>query len=379
MLTKALFLIGLVHVTLTIAKPSTSSRTYTVGEKVNDVFTFIGSAKSSGIGTQAQESLYFQSEATIAWADAQNMCFNVLGYDASVINIETPEEHEHIARFLKQANSPLKSYWTGGQYMTAAGQFIWPGPGGIVIDDTFPWGADQPSLRERGAKVLNVLEDNQANWSYNSTMQDEMHGFICELMPGSSSIPQPCYITNDLIMSLDSSGSVGAANYEEAKQKFVKVLAIPWNQWNDTKLSLHIYSTDVRVQFSLASKLGDFDMAKKIDDAPYIAGGTNSHLALDKARTDFTTWDRPVQRNVVFMTDGQSNEPEKTRIAAAMLWDLPGVSVYAVGIGSGINNAELLTIAGNNQRRVFTAPNFEELKNLLKPLSLVMCDEGWDE
>lgn len=76
--------------------------------------------------------------------------------------------------------------------------------------------------------------------------------------------------------------------------------------------------------------------------------------------------------NMVVLTDGVSNSPNST-ISAAETAIALGIRTFSVGITPNVNQQELLAIAGNDVSRVFTTANFDELVNLLAPLSLKVC------
>ena len=49
-----------------------------------------------------------------------------------------------------------------------------------------------------------------------------------------------------------------------------------------------------------------------------------------------------------------------------------GVEVFALGIGSGVDTSQLRQIASSNDN-VFTAPGFEELESVVKPIVEKTC------
>ncbi len=77
---------------------------------------------------------------------------------------------------------------------------------------------------------------------------------------------------------------------------------------------------------------------------------------------------------MVILTDGQSNDPESTRLASIAA-AAAGLRTFSVGITPSVNEQELLDIAGGHLDRVFYSPDFDELLKLLRPVSLRVCDE----
>lgn len=105
---------------------------------------------------------------------------------------------------------------------------------------------------------------------------------------------------------------------------------------------------------------------------PYTGGGTATHLGIDMAVSQFTSSPRQVPRNLVVLTDGISNNPTLTVESANRALAL-GIINLSVGITASVNMQELLAITGGVPSRLFTSANFEDLVQLLAPLSLEIC------
>lgn len=181
----------------------------------------------------------------------------------------------------------------------------------------------------------------------------------------------PCYSTNDLIIVLDSSGSVGSANYLIAKQ-FVAELAAGFTTHNESHIAFAVYSNNVQDIFRLDNILSPAEIAARIMAAPYHASGTPTDRAIDAAVAQFASLGRAVPRNLVVLTDGLSDNAALTRLAAERA-KAAGIRSFAVGITSSIDMAELLAIAGGDASKVFTAANWAELVQLLAPVSSGIC------
>lgn len=85
--------------------------------------------------------------------------------------------------------------------------------------------------------------------------------------------------------------------------------------------------------------------------------------------------DRPNVPNVaIVVTDGQSNNPNLT-IAEAQKARAAGITVLAIGVGSGVSRKELNAIATDpDSTHVFMADNFDALKSLKALLSTKACE-----
>lgn len=183
----------------------------------------------------------------------------------------------------------------------------------------------------------------------------------------------PCYNTNDLVIVLDASGSIGSGNYETAKQ-FVDKLAAAYNIESSSRVGVITFSNTVTTVVPLTNTLTRSAMSAAITGAGYEASITNTHLGIDEAILEFTNSPRPVTLNMVVLTDGASTNNAATLISASNA-AAAGIRSFAVGIGGSTNSAELLAIADGNTDRVFNANDFDNLIDLLNPLSLAICKE----
>lgn len=157
-----------------------------------------------------------------------------------------------------------------------------------------------------------------------------------------------CPAALDLVFIVDSSGSVGINSFNEAKTA-MKAMVDRFNIGeNNALIGLINYSTTVHtlLGFILQQQFWSQDMVKsKIDSMNYLAQTTATGDAIYAARTSiFTTTRGIVPRLAIVFTDGQSNTGRPVATEAQLLKD-EGVDIFAVGIGSGINDAELDTIA----------------------------------
>lgn len=180
-----------------------------------------------------------------------------------------------------------------------------------------------------------------------------------------------CYSENDLIIVLDSSGSIGAANYTTALS-FVDRLAFAFTVYEPSRLSFIIFSDIAQLQISLTNSYTREFISRTILATRYMDSGTNTWLGIDKAIEQFDLSSRDVPLNMVILTDGMSNDGDLT-IAAAQRAVTRGIRMFSVGITDATNPAELLTLAGGVRDRVFSTETFDDLVNLLAPVSITVC------
>lgn len=179
-----------------------------------------------------------------------------------------------------------------------------------------------------------------------------------------------CYNTNDLVIVLDASGSIGSSNFEKAKS-FVDKLAAAYNIQSSSRVAFITFSRTASTVIPLINTLTLSTMSSTILNAPYQASVTNTNLGIDAAIAEFSP-PRAVPRNMVVLTDGESTDLFATSDSAANARAL-GIRTFAVGIGDGVNQSELLEIASGNSNRVYNTDSFDDLVNLLNPMSRALC------
>lgn len=162
----------------------------------------------------------------------------------------------------------------------------------------------------------------------------------------------------DLMFILDGSGSVGASNFDTVRdfvRGFVNGIDIGENR---TQVGVILYSTSAEVVFHLNEYHNKSTMLEAIDDIPYNGGYTNTAdglcLLLEEGYAEengarLSTDD--VFYTTVVMTDGQSNRDSDRcgytsfEAAEAVHNTSHPISVFVVGVTSGVDEDELMAIA----------------------------------
>jgi len=311
---------------------------------------------------------YWASVNEAGWAEAARDC---VANGDTLLYIETKEEIGNVTEWLRDSDSTGSLYWVGGKWDLRSEAFIWDN--GVPISPEAPWGPGQPKDKKSNTRVAAVTVGGEIE--YKTEANTKTIRYICEGQredEDEEQIPVPCYKDNDLIIVVDSSGSISQTHYEIAKE-FTARLATTWVDHNNSRVSVIIFSTDTQIIFSLIDDQSVPTMKEKIYNMPHMAGGTNTHRALDLVRSEFEKHYRNVTQNLVLLTDGQSANPAATKASADAVI-AAGIRSHAVGIGSSIGQAELLVIAGGHADRVFTTDQFDELLALLRPLSKKVCE-----
>lgn len=157
-----------------------------------------------------------------------------------------------------------------------------------------------------------------------------------------------CPVALDLVFIVDSSGSVGINSFNQTKDAMKNMV----NQFNigenNAIIGLINYASHVQtvLSFILQQQTWSQDLVKsKIDSMQYFGGNTATGDAIYSARNSIFTINRGiVPRLAIVFTDGNSNLGRNV-IDEAQLLKNDGVDIFAVGIGYGINNVELESIA----------------------------------
>ena len=177
---------------------------------------------------------------------------------------------------------------------------------------------------------------------------------------------------------LDASGSVGSSNFQKQKE-FVAQFAQSFdigNGPNDVQIGAVTWSSAVYDQFSMNRFSTKTALVNAINGISYNSGATATHLALDYVMNNSfkpSAGDRGNVPNIlIVMTDGKSNSPSQTLAAAQRLHQIAGLTVFAIGIGSGADKSELGQIASDS-RKVFTVNDFNALQTIQTELKKQTC------
>jgi uncharacterized protein with von Willebrand factor type A (vWA) domain len=175
-----------------------------------------------------------------------------------------------------------------------------------------------------------------------------------------------------MIIVMDSSGSIGEANYQIALQ-FVANLSTAFTASSRSRLGFHLFSSNTRKIIPITNSLSPDEIQTAILSSPYLRRGTRTDLGVKTALRDFQLYARPgVPRTLVVLTDGMSEQPGLTSQAAASAKE-EGLRMFSIGITSGVNEDELVSLAGRDELRVYKANNWTDLESLLIQTSREFC------
>lgn len=176
----------------------------------------------------------------------------------------------------------------------------------------------------------------------------------------------------DIIFLLDASSSIWGPNFQKELQ-FVKEVVDKFDVSAEmTHVAAFTFSDMTDKEIGLHAFTDRFSSTKAITNLRQLRGGTRTDLALEKAQAMMTKDGRKdVPHLVIVMTDGKSDLPGETQVAAQLLKN-HGISTFAVGIGESVDHEELKGIA-SQEDYVFTVNTFDALVTLKTLLAKEAC------
>merc|ERR1712212_1009534 len=178
----------------------------------------------------------------------------------------------------------------------------------------------------------------------------------------------------DLQLIVDTSGSVGLKNFNLMMKNIADKVLPQFNVGRGkTHVALHKYSTRQWTEFGLDRYFNLAAMQRRVKQTRHRGGWTYTAAAMTAALRTFkrkARRNRKVAKVCIVFTDGKATDARNLP-AAQRAWRSYGASVFAVGIGNGINKKSLAVIAGSSARVLKTT--FRTLGNIVKPLLNQVC------
>ena len=201
---------------------------------------------------------------------------------------------------------------------------------------------------------------------------------------GINSMPHCRSAGVDLIIVLDGSFSIGDGNFQNMKNVVFNIVNSTEIGPNRTQVAIFVFAKLVLRQVSF----GDTNTHNKslllniIANIDYPGGTTATADALAAARKEFDLardLNLGFPRQLIILTDGESNLPNVTAIEAVKLRNLTWLESYAIGMGSAFtgseaNLQEISNIASlPTCTHVYTTPTVADISTLTDDLREASC------
>ncbi|XP_056326489.1 collagen alpha-6(VI) chain isoform X1 [Danio aesculapii] len=175
----------------------------------------------------------------------------------------------------------------------------------------------------------------------------------------------------DIVLLVDSSGSIGDNDFEEVK-KFLHAFVDGFNLRPDlVRLGLAQFSDRPYQEFLLGDYVDKKDLHQKLNNLIYRKGGTKTGQALTFIHENYFSLARPnVLGIAIVITDGESSDDVEE---PAQRLRNTGVSLFVIRVGKG--NMEKLRAIANipHEEFLFSINNYQELQGLKESLRSKVC------
>ena len=237
-------------------------------------------------------------------------------------------------------------------------------------------------LNNKGVTIPPDVNQQANFWASNYSIKSNATAdkFLKEI----ESIPLWRSMGVDLVILLDGSASITYAGFKKMKSVVYQIVNSTDIGLNRTKVSIFVFSDSVTqaVSFSDSNLQSKNKLLKLINNLPYPGGGTYTHLALAQAISEYDlarNLSLGFPRQLIILTDGQSNIADLTVMQAAKLRNLTWLESSSIGMGpdftsSGTPLQEISNIASlPSCTHVLTTPTISQISVLTDELRDSSC------
>ncbi|XP_029961956.1 collagen alpha-1(XXI) chain isoform X2 [Salarias fasciatus] len=183
----------------------------------------------------------------------------------------------------------------------------------------------------------------------------------------------PC----DLVFIVDGSWSVEDVNFEIVKRWLVNITTSFNIGQKFTQVGVVQYSDDPVLEIPLGKYSSNRDLIKAMESIQYMGGNTRTGTAINFATNKlFGLSERGpsgVSRIAVVLTDGKSQDEV---VKAAEIARKKGVILFAIGVGSATEGAELRDIANKpSSTYVFSVEDYKAISRIIQVIRQKLCEE----
>lgn len=173
-----------------------------------------------------------------------------------------------------------------------------------------------------------------------------------------------------VMIVMDASGSIGQTNYQNGLAFLEDLIVELGITEGGSMVGMTYYDEFPTLYFNFTD---DASTARAlVSAAPYPGGTTYTGLAIDASVNSFEalSQDRQWSRVCIILTDGQSHD---SVVEPARRAQESGITMFTIGIGSGVDTGELLEISNGVAEHVFDAGAYDSLDNILWTLKGHVC------
>ncbi|CAH3041470.1 unnamed protein product [Porites lobata] len=190
-----------------------------------------------------------------------------------------------------------------------------------------------------------------------------------------------CPFAVDLAFLLDASGSIGPDNYKQVKAFIIKLIEYFPVSSAGTHVGVVSFSSSAKTEIMFSAKQNVKAIKASILNITYYAGSTQIDLGLEECRTKLFAAGGGMRSNVpqvlLVITDGRSTGGHAASKRESQLLNNKGIVVFALGLGSLVNSAEINALA-SEPNHVFHYLSFRQMlptDNGLR-IALALCSVG---
>jgi Ca-activated chloride channel family protein len=201
-------------------------------------------------------------------------------------------------------------------------------------------------LPDRDFELYYTVSDEDFGLNLLSYRERDEDGFFLLLVAPKLEVDEREVVAKDVILVLDTSGSMAGEKIDQAKDALEFVLD---NLNPEDRFNIVAFSTGVTLFQQELEPATRSDGAWRFIDDLRAVGGTNIDLALEEALT-MADGERP--QIIIFLTDGLPTEgvtEEDTIIANVNRQAAQDVRIFTFGVGDDVNTFLLDTIAQDNR------------------------------
>ncbi|RNA15112.1 collagen alpha-1(XII) chain-like [Brachionus plicatilis] len=209
------------------------------------------------------------------------------------------------------------------------------------------------------------------------------YGYISDNRCRGSSIlkccVEKCTSSFDMVVLMDSSGSIGSPNFKKEKEFVLALLDKIKIGENDTRVSIINYNANIYNVVTFNSTQTKEYITNSVNNIPYNGGGTYTFDALKRAndvilqeKNGMRSTKTGIPKVVIVITDGASQNRNRTLFEAQQIKER-GFNVLSVGVGN-IDRIELIGIASTPADQYFV-DDFDKIKLILSGLTRTTCQQ----